>query len=414
MTEMTNSANGQTNQNGKLAPASIIAAAFTGLAVGYPSSYGATATTFILPLTSEFGWGRTIPSLMFVSSMLGIAIASLWLGKVIERYGEARVCATSGLCMAIVMGCLANIEGTTSVAIGLCFFAGALGSGTGVGLYLSILPKWFDRGLGRALAISVLGQSVGITLMPAFAATIIADYGWRNAYYALAALQLLFTLATAAALWMLEKSDHGKERKAGAQAYTGLSIKEAVATRSFWILSAIVFLVTMGVFGPAIHIFPLYADKGLATDKLPMVVVALGMGSLVGRLSSGILLDYLDARIVACITFLTGAVAILWIALAGSAQDPIVIYIPPFLLGLALGAETDILAYMVRRFYGLLHYAAIYNRLLIPYYLGAVTGPMLVGWATDHHVGQSFIIGLACSCIMAAVAVFALSTTKVR
>lgn len=397
----------------KVVSVSVIASAFTGLAVGYPSSYGATATTFILPLTAEFGWGRIIPSLMFVGSMLGIAVASLWLGKIIERYGEACVAAVSGVCMAAVMVLLGNLQGAPSIAIGLCFFAGFLGSGTGVGLYLSILPKWFDKGLGRALAISVLGQSVGVTLMPAFAALIIADYGWRNAYYALAGVQLFFTLITAALLWWLEKSTGSRADKAKARIYTGLSFKEVVAQRSFWILAVIVFLVTMGVFGPAIHIMPLYADKGLTEALLLAVPIALGLGTLVGRLSSGILLDYLDGRIVGSVTFLTGAGAILWITLTDNIQEATIIYLlPPFLLGLALGAETDILAYMVRRYYGLLHYAAIYNRLLVAYYLGAVTGPFLVGWATDHALGQPVAIALACSCFVASVAAFALPSTR--
>jgi OFA family oxalate/formate antiporter-like MFS transporter len=382
-----------------------IAAVFVGLAAGYGSSYAATATAFILPLTAEFRWGRTIPSLMYVSSMLGIAIASIWLGRVIERVGAAAVAASSGVSLALVMALLSTLSGSPSIAVGLCFFAGALGAGTSVGLYLSILPGWFDRDLGRALGISIMGLSVGVTIMPALAAAIISAHGWRSAYLVLAAIQLTLTLATALALLWLGRAARINANAASVALQSGMDLSQALRTRSFWVLAVIIFFVTAGVFGTALHLFPLYADRGVARALLPTVAMTAGVGTLVGRFTSGFLLDHVDARIVAASTFFIGAIAIFWLALSGQIRMPVSLYLPPVLLGMALGAESDILTYLVRRLYGLHHCAAIYNRLLVSYYLGAITGPLALGWASDHlSDSRPVIVALAASCLAAGLA----------
>jgi OFA family oxalate/formate antiporter-like MFS transporter len=380
-----------------------IVAVFVGLAAGYASTYAATATTFILPLTRAFGWGRMVPALMFVSSMLGIALASVWIGPLIERFGEAVVAAVSGAALAIVMALLSTLSGVPSFAVGLCFLAGLVGSGTSAGLYLSILPRFFDRHLGRALGLSIIGLSTGVILMPTLAAMVIPVHGWRYAYRLLATVELVLTLATALALLRLRGAARACLAPSARSAPPGLPLSAAVKTRSFWILSLMVFLASAGVFGASIEIFPLYADRGVAPGALPRVAMTLGLGTLIGRLTSGFQLDHMDARIVAAGTFFIGAFAILWLALSGPVRTLPSLYCPPVLIGMSLGAESDVLAYLARRLYGLRHYAAIYNRLLISYYLGTITGPLGLGWAFDHLPDSRIAIaGLAVSCLGAA------------
>lgn len=391
-----------TVSSGRLEKAAAILAAFVGLGAGYPSSYASTATTFILPLTQEFSWGRIVPALMFVCAMCGIAVASIWLGKVIERFGAPRVAATSGVCLAGVLVLFGCQTGSPVLAFAIAFLAGGLGAGTSTGLYLSALPRWFDRDLGRALGLSIIGISAGATIMPAFASAMTNAYGWRGAYFCLAAVQLTLTLCAALLLSWLARRKQSVAKAAAMSEQSGIGLSEALRTRSFWILAAMTFLATLGVFGPAFHIVPLYADRGIAPAMLPIAAVALGVGTLIGRLCSGILLDFIDARIVACVTFLVGVAGALWLAYFDQIQSVAGLCIPPALLGAAVGAESDILAYMVRRLYGLRHYAVIYNRVLLAFYAGAVTGPLALGWAFDHLENPSVVLmGVAICCLAA-------------
>lgn len=382
--------------------AAAILAAFVGLAAGYPSVYGSTTTAFIVPLTQEFGWGRTVPSLMYMCANVGLALMSFWLGSLIERVGAATVAAGSGLCLCAILLLLSMQGGSVPHALVLAFLAGALGAGTGVGLYLSVLPRWFDRDLGRALGFSILGQSAGLTVMPALAATVVTEDGWRRAYQALATAQIALTLVAATILWWLARRARVLLTTGRARHAEGLDVAEALGTRTFWTLGGMMLLATLGIFGAAVQLFPLLVDRGIPGGTLPSVAVALGVGTLIGRLGSGFLLDFVEGRLVAALTFTAGAAAILWLAFGIGADASPGLYVATALLGAALGAESDVLAYLVRRHFGMRHYSAIYNRALIGYFAGAVIGPLSLGLAFDRLATPvPALVGLAISCLLA-------------
>lgn len=393
-----------TLEGSRIQKALVVFLAFTGFAVGYACTYAATATTFILPLTEQFGWGRLIPSLMFVAAMLGVVIASFFLGGIIERLGEARVAAISGVCLATVMVLLSMLSGSPAMAVGLALLAGLLGAGTGVGLYVAILPKWFDRGLGRALGIAVIGQSVGSALMPPISAGIIAARGWREAYLALAAIEVTVTLVIAAVLAKLLKSKKQASNASSGAVHDGFTLREALRQKNFWLLETAIFLQTLGMFGVSFHLFPIYHDLGLDWSLLSRVTIAIAVGLAIGRLISGVLLDLIEARLVALGMFGLGALAIAWIATLTSVTGGFITYVPPVLVGIAFGSESDILAYLARRLFGLRHFAVIYNRLLMGFFMGAMAGPTLLGWAFDNLSDPRLgLWGLAASCGLAVI-----------
>ena len=358
-----------------------------GLSVGFPSSYNSTATAFIVPLTRAFGWGRTIPSLMYFAGMVGLTLGSLGLGYVIERFGAARVSALSGVALAVLLSLLGLQNGASALSITLCFLAGMLGAGTGVGLYLAALPTYFDRHLGRALGIAAVGQSAGLAFLPSLAARLIVSHGWRTAYVSIALLQLVVTLLAAALLAWAARRARDERQVVAVVPAIGWSLEEALRTRSFWLLGMAIFLTSAGVVGASIHIFPIYLDRGIAPARLPLVALGMGLGTVIGRLASGLLLDKVRPRFVAATTMTLGAGGLCWLALPGGDLPLLAVMGPPVLVNLALGAESDILAYFVRRLFGTLHFPAIYNRLLTAFYMGAVAGTLFLGVAADHGMG---------------------------
>ena len=382
--------------------------------VGFPSIFSSTLTAFIMPLTRSFGWGRAIPSMMYLAGTVGVAISSIWLGRAIERLGAARVAAGSGVALAGVLAALSLQRGAPAEAIGLCFVAGALGAGTGAGLWLGIPPSWFDAHLGRALGVTALGQSLGLAILPAIASLIINGHGWRAAYDVLAAIELLVTLCAAAMVFWLS----GRERVGGTAPVSavsdGMELREAVRTASFWGVVLVVGLVSFGVVGVAIHLFPLYIDRGAGGDTLAGVALELGAGTVLGRVGSGVALDHLEARTVAAALFTLGAAGIIWLSMLPSVTMPLDRTGPPLLIGLALGAESDLLAFLARRLFGMRHLSVIYNRLLIAFYVGAVAGTSALGWAADERHSDLALWGAAGACILAAMAALALPSTRRR
>lgn len=360
----------------------VVTLVFAGFTAGYACTYASVSTTFILPLTKAFGWGRLVPAFMYLAAMFGVVSASLVLGSVIRRFGEARVAAGSGLCLAVIIASHALLAGSVPVAIGLAYLAGLLGAGTGVGLYVALMPRWFDADLGRALGCAVMGQSFGSAIMPAISAGMIATWGWRNAYLVLASITLLVTLLVAAILSVLLSKRF--RDTADDVAPDGIDVLEARRLSSYRLLQLSAFLQAFAMFGVSFHIFPIYADLGLDWSVLPRITIALAAGLAIGRILSGLLLDLVEARLVAVGMYGTGACAVAWLATLSGTPGTIEMYLPPLLVGAAMGSESDILAYFVRRLFGRKHYPAIYNRQLAAYFLGSMSGPLILGWTFDR------------------------------
>jgi MFS transporter, OFA family, oxalate/formate antiporter len=390
------------------AQGTAIGVVFFGLAVGYPIAWVTTAPVFLLPLIAEFGWGKVVPSMMAASSSLGIILMSLWFGKLVERFGAARIAAVSGVCLSGVFLALSFLGGSIAVAVSLAFLAGILGIGTSVGLYLAVLPRWFDKALGRALGVASLGISVGVVILPPYISSVERALGWRTAYWVLAAIHLVVTLIVAYVLSRLARAAAASAAPARAQGPSdGTALGSVIKLPGFPLLCIIFFCVTVATLGAVLHLLGIVSHLGVAPANFPRVMMAMGVGTMLGRIGSGVLLDFISSRVVGFLAFASGAIALLILGALDQISSPWQMYVLPAMIGLAIGAEADVLAYMVRRLYGTAHYAVIYNRLLISFYLGAITGPMLMGLAADKLGSQSIgLFTLAAGCVIGAILVW--------
>lgn len=390
------------DRDGRRRRLGAVTGAFIGLSAGYPSSFGATTTVFIVPVALAFDWARTVPVGIYTSSMIGMALASFGLGRMVERFGEARTAICGGIGLALGMAGLSQMNGSIPTALFLGLLIGIFGAGTGVGVYVSVLPKWFNAHLGRALGLAVLGQSAGMTLMPALATAIVSTSGWRSAYLWLAATQLALTAVAVLVLRWVGSPDRPLIHVEGRPASTGMTLAQAIRTHHFWLLAAAIFFATLGILGAAVSLFPIAIDRGIPPHILAGMTAILGVGTALGRLGSGFLLDRIDARWVGAMTFLLGGVGILCLLTLAPGNGSLALYGPAALIGIALGAESDVLAYFARRFFGLAHYPSIYNHLLVAYYLGAIAGPLSVSLLFNlFPLGWQPIFFTAASCLLA-------------
>lgn len=399
---------GTASQGRPLVQAAAIVIVFLGLLVGYPIAWVTTAPVFLLPLTAEFGWGKTVPSLMAASSSLGIVLMSIWFGKLVERFGAARIAAVSGVCLSGVFLALSFLSGSAAVAVALAFLAGVLGIGTSVGLYLAVLPRFFEGALGRALGVASLGISIGVVTLPPFISTVERASGWRMAYCVLAAIHLVVTLVIAYGLSRLSRAAPAAPAGGRTQEPSGgAPLGSVLKLPGFKLLCVIFFFVTIATLGAVLHLLGIFSHLGVKSENFPRLMMAMGVGTMLGRVGSGILLDFISSRVVAFLAFASGAIALGILATLDQASGPFQLFVLPAMIGLAIGAEADVLAYMVRRLYGKAHYALIYNRLLISFYLGAITGPMMMGLMVDKLGSYSIaLLALTAGCLIGAALVW--------
>ena len=63
-------------------------------------------------------------------------------------------------------------------------------------------------------------------------------------------------------------------------------------------------------------------------------------------------------------------------------------------MGLGLGAETDLMPYVVSRYFGLRAFGEIYGYVVVGWGLGGVIGPLLMGLGFDSTGSYSFVLGI--------------------
>ena len=115
-----------------------------------------------------------------------------------------------------------------------------------------------------------------------------------------------------------------------------------------------------------------------------------GMAVIVGRLVAGFCLDRLHGRYIALASFCCPMIGIALLALA---QQPTMLLAGTALCGLGVGAEVDLMAYFIGRYFGMRAYGAIYGLFFAVFTIGSGIGPVIMGFAFDH--GQSYSAALA-------------------
>jgi predicted MFS family arabinose efflux permease len=119
-------------------------------------------------------------------------------------------------------------------------------------------------------------------------------------------------------------------------------VRQALAGRPLWLIIGLFCLSSVAVIGIQVNVVPMMTDEGLPAAQAGLLLTIYGLASLLGRLVGGVLLDRVPARFLAAGVLLSPVVGIVLLqpslpaAAAGIA-----------LVGLALGAETDLLSYLV-------------------------------------------------------------------
>jgi predicted MFS family arabinose efflux permease len=379
----------------------LVLGAALGMGCGFAALYFSTLSVFLKPLTQEFGWGRAQISAATGLAMVGMAMGSFLVGRIVDRFGAARVVATSVLLMAALVASLSRLPNRPGLLALLSFAIGLVGVGTAPPGYLSVLARTFDRRLGLALGAAMVGLGLGTMAMPVLAQQLISAQGWRAAYVNLAGLSVV--LAAFAFLLLFggkraaSPAAHAPVRQADME---GDTLRQAITRPRFWALVVILLLVSAAGLGSSVHIAALLTDRGLDVTTASRVVALTGAGVTLGRLVTGALLDLVPAPRLGALAFLLGA-----LGLGMLAFDPMNsvagLSAGAFLSGFVIGAEGDFIPYAVRRYFGLRSFGAIFGALFGVYALGGVAGPVGFGLAFDAQGSYGAIYAssaLVCGC----------------
>jgi MFS family permease len=366
----------------------VVAASAVGLFWGVPISVY-SFSVFLKPLMHEFHTGRAAVSLAFTVHLIAGATSAPFVGWLIDHYGSRRIIRVGTAIFGLIL--LSNKAFSASIRQLYVYYAllGVALHGVGPIPYGYLVCRWFDRRRGLALGLMMIGIGSGAMIVPSLAQGLIARFGWSNAYAILGAAVLLFALPIVAAFLKEKPQDLGIVADGVPQKHSavtsedfdqGLSAANAWRTRTFWLMVCAFFLVSASVQGCLVHIAAMFSDRGMTLQTAALAGSLAGVAVMIGRVGTGYLLDRLFApRLAAC---LFGAaslgIGMLWL---GSAP---IAFAGAFLVGLGLGAEVDLIAYLTSRYFGLRAFGKIYSSIFAAFGLAGALGPLMMGAGFDR------------------------------
>ena len=359
----------------------LIAASALGLSAGMTATLFYSLGTFISLLQAEFGWSHSEISFAVTIMTLGMFVSGTAVGRICDRFGAGLVGAFSLIAYAVGVVVMVAVTGSVHMFWLMYFVIAILGIGSTPIVMIRPITAAFRKSRGFALGIALTGAGIAGFWVPNMVAMVSTSYGWRGAYLALAAIAVIISPLVYFGFREIDKraKDGNTDNPGLLDIQTGLSSKEARATREFWLLTAIAFTMASGIAGIVVHLTPMLVDEGVTLIDAARIASIIGLASVIGRVVIGLLLDKYPAALVALTVLGLSALGIflLW---SSGAQFVI---LSAILIGLAAGAEVDFLAYLTALHFGQLNYGTIYGWQYSVFALGYGIAPLSVGILRD-------------------------------
>ena len=363
----------------------VVVASAIGIGLGMSPLPFYTIGVFAGPLAREFGWGIDQVMLALAFFTLAAVVASPVVGQLADRYGPRRVALTSIVLFSVTMMSFALQNGSIAMWLGTWCVLAFTGAGTLPITWTRAVNSWFYKKRGLALGISLIGTGLFGLLAKQYAFFLIQLVGWRWAYVGVGALPLLVAWPIAYFLFFDTSDPKVADRVARMEMHTekkrvrqgGLSLLQAVKDWRFWLLAYAFVPISFAVGGPIPNLETMLGNKGFTPEDAVTLASLIGIAVIVGRVAGGFLLDHFWAPAVAATILSLPALATFMLAQPDISFAYAAIAI--MILGAAAGVEYDLMAYLVSRYFGLLHYAAIYGALYAFFALGAGIGPAVFG-----------------------------------
>jgi sugar phosphate permease len=359
-----------------------VAAAFFGLSMSYAMFTVFLFGTLLHPLQSEFGWGRAEMSFALTITNVTIVFGSPMLGYLVDRLGVKRLLMPSIIFMGIAVYSMSFLNGNIWWYYAGYFAITFFGLATLPLSYSRVVIGWFDAKRGLALGIALSGFGVGGALAPEIAKLMIEAYGWRSAYQVFAGIVLFVSFPLVLFLLKEAPTQTGEPGVKPVESVVGLSNREAARTTNYWLLLFSFLLVGVAITSILSHLVPMLVDRGMSMSAATRCMSTLAIALIIGRVSSGYLMDRYFAPWVTA-TFLilglfSGLIMLAMGAVGGWA------FVSVFLIGLALGSEISEIAFIVGRYFGQRSFGQIYGIMFGAFQLGAAVAAPSMGAYYDR------------------------------
>jgi MFS family permease len=350
-------------------------------------------TTIFDPIAHETGWSYT--QISFAASLRGFGIGLLVpiSGMIMDRWGARRLVFAGSIVTGAGMLMLSRVHSLFMFYFAFGLVCVGVSSAPAV-LLMSAVANWFRKHEGLAMGIAASGVSLGGLLIPVMTHCVDA-YGWRQTM-ALAGLGVWAILLPLALLLRHKPEMYGVlpdgeapgnlEQKNpsihGNRQILDVGAKEALAQPVFWVIALAFVCHVMAVSAITTHIMPFFRTIGLARTQSGLIISAVPLMGIFGRVGFGWLGDRIDRIKVATLALALSGLGVL-IFMYVTADRPWVIILFIVVFGIGWGGTVPMLSGLVIKFYGRHRMGTIIGCVSCVMMVGILAGAPLAGWTYD-------------------------------
>jgi MFS transporter, OFA family, oxalate/formate antiporter len=371
---------------------------------------------FVKPIADEFDWSRTLISGSFSLSSLMQGFAGILMGWLNDRIGPRFVITICGILVGGGLMLMYLIDSAWQLYL---FYVVPVGIGLGAlfSPQMSTAARWFTKRRNLVTGIIFAGGGVGGLIGPPLITWIIYTYNWQKAFL-FVGLAILVIMLISAQFLKRDPSQVGQvpygEGSETKDKITlpalGQSIKQALATGNFWLMSYILFCVGICLTVPAVHIVPLAIDRGISPEHSAVILSAFNIAMPLGCIVIGMIVDKIGSgkALVTSIS-LTAAIVLLMFPITSAWLLGFLVVVVAF----GCGGLAVINSSLVAELFGMKSHGGILGCLMFMWVFGGAAGSFFSGWIFDS-TGSYQLVFIICGILVAIAIIMAVFLNQIR
>lgn len=341
------------------------------LAMGLRQSFG----LFLRPISLDLGTGRELLSFALALQNLIWGAISPFGGALADRFGEARVSMAGAVLFAIgmaVMGWAPSGEVVIFAQMLIGIGLGGVGLSTVLGAVgRAAAPEKRTMALGLVSAAGSFGQ---FSVIPG-AHVLMDAYGWHAALYILAATALAMI-----PLSMGLGPKRSAEERRRAQPLKA-ALVEALASRSFILLTAGYFVCGFHVVFIATHLPAYVADKGMPGWVGAWALAMVGLFNIIGTYTAGYLGSRFSKKNLLAVIYLARAGVFVVFLMTPVTEASVLVFSAA--MGLLWLSTIPLTSGLVAHLFGPVWMSMLYGIVFFSHQVGSFLGAWLGGRIFD-------------------------------
>ncbi|OMF93469.1 hypothetical protein BK144_11800 [Paenibacillus sp. FSL R7-0273] len=366
-----------------------------------------TWSLFNAQLVSKFGWELSSVSITFSITSFALAFATLFAGKLQDRFGLRRLTAAAG----IILGLGLIISSQASSLPMFYLLAGVVvgyADGTAYITSLSNLIKWFPKNKGLISGVSVGAYGTGSLIFKYINGSLIESQGVSGAflYWGIIVMIMIVIgsmLVREAPAPAEAQAVSGRAAAAGGTAIPAkdYTVKEMLRTKEAYLLFVIFFTACMS----GLYLIGIVKDIGVTLAGLDVAAAAnavamIAIFNTAGRLILGALSDRMSRLKLLSITLAVTAAAMFTLSYATLNYG--LFFTCVAAIAFCFGGNITVFPAIVSDFFGLKNHSKNYGVVYQGFGIGALSGSFIAALLGGFKP-TFIIIGLLCilACLIA-------------